>query len=230
MKGRILTFGVALACLVLASAHAQTTNLFDLAKDGTPQAMKAAIAKGVNVNLREDSQGKTLLMWAAQFNSNPQMIDVILKAGGDVKARDTGPTYVKGAPSYGWTALMWAAASSKNPEVITTLVKGGSDLKAKDRDGLTPLMIAAGNNENGSVVARVARVTSDLDTKDSNGFTALIHAASKNHNPAVIIALLKAGANAKMKNNKGYTALDYAKANRDLNGTDAIVHLQKASK
>ena len=229
MKGRVLILGGALACLVLVSAHAQTTNLFELAKGGTPQAMKAAIAKGVDVNLRESAQGKTLLIWAAQFNSNPDVIDVILKAGGDVKARDTGPTYVKGAPAYGWTALMWAAASSKSAEVIATLVKGGSDVKAKDKDGLTPLMIAAANNENDSVVARVASVSSDVNAKDNNGFTALMYAASKNHNPAVIIALLKAGAKAKAKNNKGYTALDYAKANRALNETDAIMQLQKAS-
>ena len=130
MKGRILILGGALACFALAFAQAQPTNLFDLAKDGTPQGMKAAISKGVDVNLGDDAQGKTLLMWAAQFNSNPEVIGVILKAGGDVKARDTGPTYVKGAPAYGWTALMWAAASSKNPEVIATLVKGGSDSRA----------------------------------------------------------------------------------------------------
>ena len=229
MKGRILMFGVALACVVSAYAHAQTKDLFDLAKDGAPDTVKAAIARGVDVNLREDAQGKTLLMWAAQFNSNPEVIDVILKAGGDVKARDTGPTLVKNAPSYGWTALMWAASSSKSPDVITALVKGGSDVKARDKDGLTALMIAAENNEDGSVVARVASVSTDLDARDNNGYTALIHAASKNHNPAVIVALLRAGANAKMKNNKGYTALDYAKANRGLNSTDAIAQLQKAS-
>ncbi len=230
MKGRILISGGTLAFFfVLASAYAQTSNLFDLAKNGTPKAMKAAIAKGADMNIRETVQGKTLLMWAAQFNSNAEVIAVILKAGADVTARDTGPTYVKNAPAYGWTALMWAAASSKNPEVITTLVRGGSNVKEKDKDGLTPLMIAAGNNGIASVVARVARLSSDLDAKDNNGYTALIHAASKNHNPAVIIALLKAGVDAKAKNNKGYTALDYAKANRDLKDTDAILQLQKAS-
>jgi ankyrin repeat protein len=229
MKSRILLSAGALALFfVSASAHAQTTNLFDLAKNGTPKAMKSAIAKVADVNVRETAQGKTLLMWAAQFNSNPEMIVVILKAGGDVTARDTGAP-VKNAPAYGWTALMWAAASNKNPEVITTLAKGGSNVNEKDTDGLTPLMIAAENNGNASVVARVAGLSSDLNAKDNNGYTALIHAASKTHNPAVIIALLKAGADPKTKNNKGYAALDYAKANRDLNNTDAILQLQKAS-
>jgi ankyrin repeat protein len=55
-------------------------------------------------------------------------------------------------------------------------------------------------------------------------------AASKNHNPNVIIALLKAGANAKPKNSKGFTAFDYAKANKNLDGTDALKQLEEASK
>jgi len=57
-----------------------------------------------------------------------------------------------------------------------------------------------------------------------------MEAASKNHNPDVIIALLKAGANAKAKNNKGFSALDYAKANRSLDGTNALKQLEEVSK
>jgi ankyrin repeat protein len=46
----------------------------------------------------------------------------------------------------------------------------------------------------------------------------------------VIVALLKAGANAKQKNSKGFTAIDYAKAHKDLDGTDAFKQLEEASK
>ena len=203
-----------------------TRSTFDIARDGTPQAVKTAIdrAKGTDGNTREYTQGKTLLMWAAQFNSNPEVTAVILKSGADLEARDYDSS------AYGWTALMWAADSSKNPEVITTLVKAGADVKAKDKEGFTPLLIAAENNENAAVVARVASVGSDLEAKDNNGYTALIQAASKNHNPDVVVALLSAGANAKVKNAKGYTALDYAKVNQYLKNTDAFKKLEEASR
>lgn len=58
----------------------------------------------------------------------------------------------------------------------------------------------------------------------------MIVAAAKTHNPEMITALLKAGADAKAKTNKGFTALDYAKANKSLEGTDALKQLEEASK
>ena len=57
-----------------------------------------------------------------------------------------------------------------------------------------------------------------------------MQAASKSHNPDVVIALIKAGSNVRAKNKAGYTALDYAKANRNLDGTDALKALQATGK
>src|SRR5208337_3954721 len=182
MKGRMIQFLLVLLVLILLGGCAAKTvrPIFDIAKDGTPQEMKAAIdrAKGANVNDLEYGAIQTVLMWAAEFN--------------------------------------------KDPDVITTLLKAGADIKEPDKNGFTPLMIAAENNTNPEVITRLVSLGADLEAKDQNGFTALMEAASKNHSPDVIIALLKAGANAKAKNNKGFTALDYAKANRSLDGTNAL--------
>jgi hypothetical protein len=41
---------------------------------------------------------------------------------------------------------------------------------------------------------------------------------------------LKAGADAKAKDHDGKTALDYAQVNAKLKGTDALKHLEEASK
>ena len=197
--------------------------IFDIAKDGTPQEMQAALdrAKGTNANDLESGAGETVLMYAAQFNKNPEVTALLLKAGADLWAKD-GDRHR--------TALIWAAQSTANPDVITTLVKAGADIRETDKDGFTPLMIAAVGNGNPEVIARLVSSGADLEAKDQNGFTALMEAASKNHNPDVIVALLKAGANAKAKNNKGYTPLDYAKANRGLDGTNALKQLEEASK
>jgi ankyrin repeat protein len=209
---------------------------FTAAKGGTPQEMRAALdLQSVHPNDRDNELGKTLLMWAAQFNGNPEVAAVIIRAGGDLAARNVEPgggTYASpsnGQLAYGWTALMWAADGSKNPEVITTLLNAGSDSRATDANGLTPLMIAAEYNDNAAVVARVAGAGSDVEAKDKHGYTALMYAASKTLNPAVVLSLLKAGASAKAKNDAGYSVLDYAKANPYLKDTDAMRQLQEAS-
>ena len=200
---------------------------FDAARTGTPQEMRAALnMQGTHPDDREGVQGKTILMWAAQFNRNAEVTAAIIKAGADVSARDQQ----YGQAPYGWTALMWAADGSQNPQVITTLVDAGSDINATDAAGLTPLMIAAENNDNAVVVERVASVGSQLEAKDKHGYTALMYAASKTHNPAVVASLLKAGADAKAKNDSGYSALDYARANQYLKDTDAMEQLQAASR
>jgi ankyrin repeat protein len=228
---RKLVFCMALAA-VLAPVWlcAQGGPFFDTVKDGSPEAVRAAIAQGASVNGRETSQGKTPLIWAVQFNNNPEVTAVLLKAGARLEDKDLGALVGgKRGPAYGWTALMWAAASCKSPEVITLLVKAHANVKVTDNQGLTALMVAAENNPNPEVVTRLLKIGLNLEAKDSAGYTALIKAASKN-SPEVIIALLKAGANAKAKNGKGYSALDYAKYRRDLEGTEALKMLEKASR
>ena len=225
-QATFLVFLSLLAPLILLAGCAKpdTRSFFDIARDGTPQAIKAAMDRGASANNREQTQGKTLLMWAAQFNSSAEVTAVLLRAGGDVTLRDLDTS------AYGWTALMWAADSTKNPEVIAALLKAGADIKATDKDGFTPLMVAAENNENATVVAKIAGSGSDLNARDKQGYTALMKAASKNHNPEVITALLNAGANAKARNDKGYMALDYAKVNTFLKDTEVFKKLEDASR
>jgi ankyrin repeat protein len=52
--------------------------------------MKAAIdrAKGANVNDRDSEGNETVLMWAAQFNKNPEVTATLVKAGAIVEVRD----------------------------------------------------------------------------------------------------------------------------------------------
>jgi ankyrin repeat protein len=61
----------------------------------------------------------TVLMRAARYNSNPEVITVLLKGGADIRARDKD----------GSTALM-VAAQNDNPEVVTALLEAGTDVNA----------------------------------------------------------------------------------------------------
>ena len=248
---------VAIFLFTLASASAQTKTFFDLVKTGTPSSVKAAIANGANVNAKE-TNGESVLMYAAANNPDPEVITILLKAGADMKARDAeyGKTPLMWSAQFNknpevttvllkagadiearsikstqqsWTALMWAAQSTTNPEVISTLVKAGANIKTKDDTGLTVLMIGAEYNANPEVITRLIKAGADVNATDQDGLTPLIAAASKNQNPDVVAALLKAGANAKVKNKKGFTALDYGKYNKHLAGTNALSQLQNAS-
>ena len=57
------------------------------------------------------------------------MIEALLAAGADPKARNNG----------GYTPLHWAASSNKNPAVIEALLAAGADAMARTKDGDTPL-------------------------------------------------------------------------------------------
>jgi ankyrin repeat protein len=117
-----------------ASAYAQTTGFFDLARIGIPQQIQAAINNGADVNAT-DKYGMTPLMWAAEYNRNPEVITTLLKAGADLKAQDKS----------GFTALMIAASRTHSPEIIITLLRAGADAKAKNGKGYTALDYAKYN-------------------------------------------------------------------------------------
>jgi len=108
---------IVLAVFLGAGADAQTADLFELAKTGTPLSLKAAIDQGANVNVL-DPNGLTPLMWAAQYNQNADMIATLLKAGADLDAQNKD----------GVTSLMYAAMHNTNPVVIDALLESGADV------------------------------------------------------------------------------------------------------
>ena len=96
---------VTLAVLAAASAQAQATDMFDLAKTGTPQQIQAAIDSGADLKVRA-KDGATPLMCAAQYNWNPEVILTLVKAGADIKVLGKD----------GFTALMFAAGFNQTPK------------------------------------------------------------------------------------------------------------------
>jgi ankyrin repeat protein len=137
MKKRIV-FAMLLAVLLAASAYAQSDAFFDLVKHGTPQEVQAAISNGADANAR-GGYGLTPLIWAAQWNENPEVFTILVKAGADIEAQ---VSYAGGG-----TALVWAAKDTDNPDVITTLLKAGANAKAKDHMGKIALDYAKDNEK-----------------------------------------------------------------------------------
>jgi uncharacterized protein len=90
--------------------------------------------------------------------------------------------------------------------------------------------IEAVHSGDASEVQRFIDDGADVNAPNEIGWTPLMDAAGYNPDPDVIGILLKAGANARATNRDGETALDIAQRNPDLQGTDAIRKLEKASK
>jgi ankyrin repeat protein len=152
----------------LSSIHAQTTDFFELVKTGTPQDVQAAIDMGADPNGRS-SNGLTPLMIAAAYNTNPEVIKTLLKAGADLKARDL---YNMGA-----TVFVWAAWGNSNPEVITTLLKAGADVYSRDTEhNRSALLWAATNNANPEVIIVLLKAGADAKAKDNSSQTVLDYA------------------------------------------------------
>jgi len=93
VKQIALTF-MALSFPVLLFAQ----DIFDIAANGSPAEVRAALAAVADVNAR-DARGETALMRAASFSNSPQVIAVLVKAGARVQERNRhGDTAVKNPP------------------------------------------------------------------------------------------------------------------------------------
>ena len=129
-KVAFTVFLILLSCqLALFSA-----DIFTVAGSGTVAQVLQAIKAGVDVNLR-DGEGSTPLMYAAGYNTNPDVLSVLIKAGADVNARAEN----------GKTPLMYAANYNTNPDVLSVLIKAGADVNARNEWGWTALKFAKDN-------------------------------------------------------------------------------------
>jgi len=202
--------------------YAQMTNFFELVKTATPQEVQAAIGQGVDVNAQDEQaeHGENALMYAAEYNPNPEVIATLLKAGADINARN----------GFDATVLMFAV-HNPNPAVITMLLKAGADVNADDQ-GHSALMGAVRTN-NLAVVTTLLKAGAHVNAEDMAGSTVLMYAVSGegnhpvNSNPEVITTLLKAGANVNAQNHGGGQSVLMWAAADDLN-PEVITTLLKA--
>ena len=62
------------------------TVLMNCARTGNAESVKALVAAGANVNVKEPEHDQTALMWAAA-EKHPEAVRVLLDAGADIRAR-----------------------------------------------------------------------------------------------------------------------------------------------
>jgi ankyrin repeat protein len=166
MKSR-MGFVAVFMVLCAASAH---VDFFSLVKIGSPQDVQAAIDEGADVNAMSD-YGMTALGLAAQYNQNPEVFTVLIRAGADIEALNAYD---------GKTALMCAAERNSNPEVIAALLQAGADANARSKEGEPPhkpgwtaLMCAASQCANPEVITVLLKGGADASIKGFDGKRAL---------------------------------------------------------
>ena len=185
---RIASFCVGLLLLGAATAHAATAEVADAAMRGDRPALRAALARGANVNLPQ-VDGTTALHWAVE-RDDPEMVDALLRAGAQVSARTR-----EGVLPLQLAAINGSAAA------LDRLIKAGADANAAlTPAGDTAVMMAA---RTGAAAGLRVLVESgaDVNAKESwGGTTALMWAVSEGHAEAARL-LVAVGADVNARSN-----------------------------
>ncbi len=162
------------------------------------------IAKGADVNVQPNKDGRTALMWAA--GNSKRSVEHLLAAGAQTKVRAVD----------GMTAFIQSVYGVISGQVTTAvcdmLLEKGEDVNARltsDAPGWTALMFAA-NKGNGELVIYLISRGADVNNRALNGRTALMCAAKRGYKKIVAV-LLKRGADAAATDRAGNTALSLAK-------------------
>jgi ankyrin repeat protein len=196
------------------------------------------------------------LHWAAQCNSNVEVIVELLKAYPEAARIKTGwkqlPLHVavehnsnlavitellkaypeaareKDDKNVGRLPLRIAAERTSNAAVIAELLKAYPEAaREKDKYGCLPLHVAAEHNSNAAVIAELLKAYPEAAReKDKDGRLPLRIAAEHNSNAAVIAELLKAYPEAAREKDRGQLPLHWAASNNS--NAAVIVELVKA--
>lgn len=122
---------------------------------------------------KRDKSGKTLLMYAAENNQNPDVIEMLINYGADPNAEtgvyawdECNGNYLVGN---GLTPLMYAIKNNPNPDIIERLVTFGVNVNDPIYDtygyGEIPLIYAAENNASPDIIEILVKLGADLNAR-----------------------------------------------------------------
>ena len=130
---------------------------WELCKDGKLSKVRAALARGGDVNDKDSNNGITALMYAVSRSHN-SIVELLL---------DQPSVKVNEKDKWGRTALHWAA-DRNNPEVARLLLlhPGFNSANTSDYDGETALMYAVSDRNKEVLVELVGHDSVSLDIPD----------------------------------------------------------------
>lgn len=99
------------------------------AVQGRTKVLEMLVQAGADVNIRNEPDNSTALMWAAHYG-HEEMVDILIKAGADVNLQTRS---LKTA----LTMAMFGDRNDSNPEVVeriaNKLIEAGTDIHARDK-------------------------------------------------------------------------------------------------
>lgn len=183
-------------------------------------AIRVLINAGANVNAM-DTLKKTPLYYAAWYNSNPDIVNMLIEKGTNNYAIKTNRN----------KALL-AAAEGCNKAVVKMLAYDANyeelDIENnRDEYDMNPIMYAACNCEDPEIVEMLIDANGSVGGGKGNGSgtTPLMYAAENNPNPAVIQVLIENGAdvNATDFYNNDLSVMGYAVRNKNPKIAEALI-------
>jgi len=185
VKHLLAVVGLVLTASVASTAAAAAVPAIVLAaKAGDHQALRAELARRVDVNTAE-ADGTTALHWTVR-SGDQEATALLLRAGANVNASNR----------YGMTPLPLAAMNG-DQAMVETLLKAGADPNLTVGQGETPLMVASRTGNVSIVKALLASGAHVNAQEGAFGQTAVMLAAIENHGE-VVGALAEAGADLDM--------------------------------
>lgn len=167
------------------------------ARAGDMMAITSFLDGGMNINARNGSDGRTVLISAAA-RGDLQVVKLLLERGADVNAKD----------NWDYTAFHHAIQARYDEVAEFLLNHPKLDPNATGANGVTPLMTYVWR-EHKEAVQKLLDRGADVNTQDHDGDTAL-HGAAQTGNVAIIDLLLAKGAKLNVKNKVGGTPLMWA--------------------
>ncbi len=172
-----------------------STPLFRAVSNDDIEEIKDLVAKGENVNQKDENYNFITPLFLAVENGNAEIAETLLNFGAKINPKDGNKQ----------TPLM-RLDEDASPELVNLLIKHGAKINLADKEGNTALILASR-----SVKAEVLRVlinhSANINAKNTEGRTALMEAADAD-NLENVRALLEAGANVSLKDRDGETAFD----------------------
>ena len=165
----------------------------------------------LNINA-QDYNGKTALMWAAEYG-NINTVKVLITSGADLNIQSNDRE----------TALMLAIQKG-HIKIAAALIDAGAELSLQDHYKNIAL-IGAVWIENIKMVAALIDASADLNIRDNDGDTPLIWAIKKG-NIDIVKALIDAGADLNIRDNDGDTPLMWAIKKGNIDIVKALVNAE----
>jgi len=197
------------------------TNILKAVNSGRVADVQAAIARGEDVNRRDDD-GNTPLILAAK-HGDLEITMTLVSKGADLKAKNkdgddallalTNYTMVSSPSVTKGSAVSEPIGITTQGHMLTAeyLIQQGVNVNAKNNDGNTVLILAVQLNKK-ALVGLYLNNGAYVNASNKQGYTALIVAAMKG-NSEFICPLLAKGANMNAMDNEGKIALQYAEQN-----------------